>query len=275
MKKWITIFCLLTNISLLAQDWGFNLNLGVRKSFELSEKSSLDLRQQFQFTPEIEEYDNQFGDFFNEDGFWSVPDRYDDDDEPGDNDDDDDDMPPGSGSGVPNNGGELTDSPRRITLGWRSTSSFQYNYRFVPWFRSNTGYGLTFDGEALRHTFRAELDYRPMRHGKTRRKLDLAARTLFQYAGQPDDGKMHWSPTVVPRFDCEWAFRKNHVLGMSNTLNGAWEESGFGFDRWRLTTKMVLIYEKIHRFTFSYQYQHRLDKPQSTHGLNFGYEVRF
>lgn len=278
MKKWITAVCLMAGLTASAQDWGFNLNVGVRKSFETGKKSSLDLRQQFQFTPEIREYDNEFGDFFNEDGFWGIPDRYEDDgpgDDGDDDDDDDDDLPPGAGNGIPNNGGELADSPRRVTLDWRSTSSFQYNYRFVPWFRANTGYGLLFDGEAFRHTFRAELDYRPMRHGKTKRKVDLAARTLFQYAGQPDDGQMRWNATLVPRFDCEWAFRKNHILGLSNALNGAWEKGDFSFDRWRVTPKVVLIYEKIHRFTFSYQYQHRLDKPRQTHGLALGYEVRF
>lgn len=267
----LVLFLLTAARPLFAQNAGVSLNFSVRKIFNFGKKSSLELRQQLLLTPEIEKYDNEFGDFFNEDGFWPVPDRYRDDDEL----DDDDDLPLGAGNGIPNNNGELNDSPHKVTLDWRSTSSFQYNYRFFPWFRSNTGYGLFYNGEEFRHTFRAELDYRPLRHSDQKRKVDLAARTLFLYVGQPDDGNFEWNALLVPRFDMEWTFKKSHVLGVSNSLNGAWDDDIFEFDRWRIYTKIVLIYEKIHRFTFGHQYQQRLDKPDGSHGLNFGYEIRF
>lgn len=254
-----------------AQDIGLGLTLGVRKTFTLGKKSSLDLRQQFQFNPEIKKYNNKYGDFFNEDGFWPIPDRYRDDDEL----EDDDELPAGAGNGTPNAEGELNDSPRRIKINWRSTTAFQHNYRFFPWLRCNEGYGLFFDGEELRHIFRAELDYRPLRHGDKKRKVDLAARTLFQYVGQPDDGVYKWGALLVPRLDVEWTFKKNHILGLSNALNGGWEKGVFKFDRWRVTPKIVLIYEKIHRFTFSYQYQQHIDKPKNSDGLILSYEVRF
>jgi hypothetical protein len=265
------LFFAATTHTLCSQNIGISLSVGLRKTFTLNEKSSFDLRQHFQINPEIKKYNNKYGDFFNEDGFWSVPDRYRDDDEL----DDDDDLPPGAGNGIPDNGGELNDSPHEITFDWRSNSSFQYNYRFFPWFRSNAGYGLFYNGEEFRHTFRAELDYRPLRHSDKKRKLDLAARTLFQYVGQPDDGAMEWGASLIPRFDVDWTFKQNHIIAVSNSLNGTWDDDIFEFDRWRIYGRLVLVYEKMHRFTLGYLYQARLDKPKNTHGVNFGYEVRF
>ena len=78
--------------------------------------------------------------------------------------------------------------------------------------RANAGYGLTYVGEEFRHTFRAELDYRPLRHWKGKRKLDLAARTLFQYVGNPDGGVDERSPTVVRRqgWRPDWLGQSGH-----------------------------------------------------------------
>jgi hypothetical protein len=275
----LILFLLVLPYAFFAQEIGVNLGLGLRKTFTLNKKSTLDLRQQFQFTPEIKSYNNRYGDFFNEDGFWPVPDRYRDDDEL--DDDDDDDLPPGAGNGIPNNNGELNDSPKRIKLDWRSTTSFQCNYRFFPWFRSNAGYGLFFNGEEFRHTLRAELDYRPLRHFKGKRKIDLAARVLFQRIGAPeeddnDEEKMEWRSLLVPRFDAIWNFKKDHTFTLSNALNGGWDEGVFEFDRWRANAALAFMYQKIHRFTLSYQYQQRLvGKKKVTHGVSFGYEVRF
>lgn len=271
----LLLFLMVSSPALFAQELGLGLTLGIRKTFNFNKKSSLDLRQQFQCTPEIKKYNNKYGDFFNEDGFWPVPDQYRDDDELDEDDLDDDDFPSGAGNGIPVNNGELNDSPRRIQFDWRSTTSFQYNYRFMPWMRSNTGYGLFFNGDEIRHTFRAELDYRPLRHFKGKRKFDLSARTLFQYIGDPDDGQMEWSPLLVPRFDMIWAFDKKHTLTLSNALNGGWEDGIFEFDRWRVNAAMAFVYEKIHRFTFAYQFQQRIGKPKQSQGLSFGYEVRF
>lgn len=266
------LFLLAATCPLFAQDFGASINIGIRKTFNFDKKSSLDLRQQFQFTPEIEEYRNAFGDFFNEDGFWPVPDRYRDDDEL---DDDDDDLPLGAGNGIPVGNGELNDSPREITLDWRSVSSFQYNFRPVEWLRTNTGYSLLFDGEEFRHTLRVELDYRPLKHFKGKRKLDLAARTLFQHIGSPDDGKIEWRSLLVPRFDAIWAFDKRHALTLSHALNGGWDDGVFEFDRWRVNAALAFTYKKMHRFTLAYQYQQRIGKSKYSQGLSLGYEIRF
>lgn len=275
MKNTILLFSLLLASHLgFSQDLSLGMNVGVRKSFELGPKSALDLRQQFQFTPEIRKYRNKYGDFFNEEGFWPVPDRYRDDDEL--DEDDEEDFPTGAGNGIPQKpGGELNDLPTRIKLDWRSNTSVQYNYGFFAWLRANAGYGLLFDGEEFRHTFRAELNYRPLKHDKKKRKVDVTARTLFQHTGTPDDGVYEWRSLLVPRVDVGWAFKKNHLLQMSHALNGGWEEGIFAFDRWRANLNLVFTYQKDHRFTLSYQFQQRLDKPRRAQGAVFDYEFRF
>jgi hypothetical protein len=254
-----------------AQPIPISITAGIRKTFNLNKKSALEIREQVQVNPEIEQYANEYGDFFNEDGFWSIPDRYRDDD---DLDDDDNDLPPGAGTGVPDNSGELDDTPRYIRIDWRSTSSLQYTYRFHTWLRSNTAYALFYNGEEFRHTFRTEMDYRPLRHGGKKRKADMALRTMYQRIGRPDNDKMKWTSFLIPRMDADWAFKKNHTLVLSNALNGEWSDGKLAFDRWRMNASLVFTYSKIHRFTFAYQYQQRLDQPGRSHGLSFGYEVR-
>lgn len=266
----LVILCCLLKSNVSAQPIGISISAGIRKTFQLTKKSSIDLRQQFQVNPEIKKYNNKYGDFFNEDGFWPVPDRYE-----ALEDGDDDDLPQGANPVTPNNPGELNDLPYRIKFEWRSNSAVQYTYRFAPWFRGNTGYSLLYDGEEFRHTFRAELDYRPLKHSKTKRKFDLGARALYQYIGAPDDGVYEWQSLVVPRIDADWNFKKNHILQLSNALNGAWDEGKFEFDRWRANLNLIYVYKKSNRFTLSYQFQQRLDKPRQSHGCSLGYEIRF
>ncbi len=240
-----------------AQPVALSVSTGVRKTFTMTKKSSIFFRQQFQINPEIEKYDNEYGDLFNEDGFWPIPDR------------------PQSDSS--NNGGsgiELDDSPRYVRMTWRTNTAMQVTYNFTNWLRSNSGYGLFYNGEEFRHTFRMEMDYRPMKHSKGKRKLDLAARTMFQALASRDDGELEWSKVLIPRVDATWAFHKNHILDISNSLNGAWDDDHFEFDRWRLNLGLTFIYKKSNRFTFGYQFQQRLDKNRRSHGASFGYEIR-
>jgi hypothetical protein len=272
--KNVTLLLLLTLIlvssAVQAQNLSYSLGLGIRKTFNFNKKASLDLREQLQINPDIEQYDlSKGGDFFNEDGFWPIPDRYRDDDDDDESDDDDDD------SGAPDNNGELNDQPYRISFDWRTTTSGQFNYHFFPWLRTNAAYALFFNGDEFRHTFRTELDYRPLRHGGRKPKFDLATRVLYQYNGSPDDGKYEWQSLLTPRLDASWTFKKNHTLIVTNALNGAWDDGQLEFDRWRLNTSLVFTYQKIHRFTLGYQFQQRLGRPKRSHGVSLVYEVRF
>jgi hypothetical protein len=128
-----------------------------------------------------------------------------------------------------------------------------------------------------RHSLRAEVTYRPLKHFKGKRKWDVAVRTLFQYNGAEYRKKreMRWQASLVPRADVAWTFHKNHTLTLSNALNGAWDDGIFKFDRWRTNVNLGFSYRKIHRFVLSFQHQKRLNKPRATKGLSFGYEVRF
>ncbi len=255
----LALSILTTTQTAWAQPVALSVAMGVRKTFNMTKKSSLDFRQQFQVNPEIEKYNNEYGDLFNEDGFWPIPDRS------------NVDSSNNSGGG---NGNELDDSPRYVRMTWRTNTAMQVSYRFANWLRSNSGYGLFYNGEEFRHTFRTEIDYRPLKHSKEKRKVDVAARTMFQSVGSRDDGKMEWSPNLIPRLDADWAFNKNHILAMSNSLNGIWDDGRFDFDRWRLNLTLTFIYKKSHRFSFGYQFQQRLDKNRRSHGASFGYEVR-
>jgi hypothetical protein len=272
--KQLVILCLLLSAAFtaIAQQIGVNTAAGVRGTIKLSKKSALDIRQQIQVNPEIKKYNNKYGDFFNEEGFWPIPDRYKDKDDSTD----EDDFPDGAGTGIPDNPGELNDQPWDISFGWRSSSTVQYNYRMFKWLRGSFNYNFVYDGDELRNTFRTEVDYRPFQHQrKKKREIDVSIRTQFQYAGQPDDGSYTWKPSLVPRFNLEWNINKNHALLISYALNGAWDDGIFEFDRWRINPQFTQVYKKNHRFTLGYQFQQRIDRPDKvSHGISFSYEIR-
>lgn len=255
----IFLLCLLS-LPAYTQSIGLNASVGIRKTISFNEQLSLEIRQQFQVSPEIEKYNQQYGDFFNQDGFWPIPDDDDDDD---DNDDPDD---PG-----PN---ELNDDPTRINFNWRSNTSTQFNYRPKRWLRTNSGYGLVLLEKETRHVFRAELDYRPLDHQAKKRKLGLAFRTLYQLIGSVEPTQQIWTSSLTPRIDLNWAFNKKYSLQLNHAWNGAWQNRQFQFERRRTNLNLVYIYKKMHRFTFSFQIQQRLDNAKLTQGLSFGYEAR-
>jgi hypothetical protein len=287
MRRFILCFFLWysgAELSLYAQTVGVNVSVGVRKTFKISKKDALDLRQQFQITPDIERYDNEFGDLFNEDGLWPIPDRRtrkanNDDDNDDDDDDDDDNLSNNNGS---NNNGkpwipELDDRPVFVNLDWRTTFSAQYSREWFRWLRSATGYAFQYDGRRAQHSLRAELDYRPLRYQKGKRALDVAARVGFQTTGTKRKNKntMRWDYQLTPRIDLTWNFKKEHTITWSNGLNGMWDKGIFLFDRWRSNVNLNFIYRKNHRFVLSFQRQQRIDKRRISHGASLGYEVRF
>jgi hypothetical protein len=233
---------------------------------------TVDLRQQLQFNPDIELYNNRYGDFFNEESFWPIPDRY----KELEDEDDLDDAPAGAGNGIPDRNGELDDLPRQIEWEWRSSSVLQTTYRIQRWFRLNQIYTFQYNGERGRHTFRIEPDYRPLQHWKKKgRVLDPSLRLQFQYAGQPDDGQYEWVASLAPRFTMDIRLKKDHILSLNSTLNGEWDDGVLEFDRWRFSPQFLYTYKKNHRFTLGYQFQQRIDKPDRiTHGFSLGYEIR-
>lgn len=275
------IFCFLVALStgvlpLWGQHLGTSLNLGLRKTFYFSEKNLWVLRQQVQLNPEIERLNNQYGDYFNEEGFWLIPDRYeapDDDAAPDDDDEpDDDDGTPGNGN--PPFFPELNDDPTRVMVEWRSTTSTVFTHKIRPWLRLNSAYAFFYNGDDRRHTLRTELDYRVLKQFFPKSKWDISVRSLVQRIGQRDDGALEWATFWVPRFDVEWKYRPRHTLAISQTVNGVLDGGQLEFDRWRVACNLQFDLSKKHRYTFGYQYQQRLDQPVRSHTLQLSYEIR-
>jgi hypothetical protein len=265
MKKHILLGALL--FSMLswsqAQHLGVSLSVGVRKEIKLWKNGALDLRQQIQVNPEIEKYDQEFGDFFNEESFWPIPDRY----RPADDDDDD-------GGVVVRPPGELGDSPYDISFEWRTSSIVRLSHSFAKWMRVTSGYTLFYNGEEFRHAWQSELDYRPLQHGDTKRKFDISTRVSFQRTGRPKKDKMVWEAFLTPRLNMTWAFKKNHSLYLGGALNGAWDDGILEFDRYRITTGITYTIKKRYTFDFGYQYQQRLDKPGNSNSISLAYQIK-
>lgn len=258
---------------LLGQHLGTSLNFGLRKTFNFSEKNLWVLRQQVQLNPEIERYNDRYGDYFNEDDFWVIPTRYQNPDNDAEPDDDDNN---GSSSGGGNTPlfPELNDAPTRVLVEWRSTTSTVFTHKIRPWLRVNSAYAFFYNGNDRRHTFRTELDYRVVKQFYPKSKWDISVRSLVQCSGQRDDGALEWATFWVPRFDVEWKYRPRHTLAISQTVNGVLEDQRVAFDRWRLACNLQFDLSKKHRYTFGYQYQRRLDQPVRSHTLQFSYEIR-
>ncbi len=268
-----------------AQSVGINVALGIRKTFSVTSKSSFNIRQQILLTPDIKRYDNEIGDLFNEEGLFSLlyrPSRQVINEDGGDDDEDNEDdkgSPSSDGDDKDPLLGELDDRPIRIDWDWRTSSFAQYNREWFKWLRSLTGYSLQYDGKRVYHGFRAEVDYRPMRHWKKKKAIELTARIGFQVVGKKRNSKkasvMKWESQLTPRMDVMWNIKKEHTIVWSNSLNGAWDGPYFAFDRWRSALQLNFSYRKTHRFVFSFQRQQRLDKCRISYGAGMGYEVRF
>ena len=265
---WFLMLLVTSVPSLWAQHVGTSLNFGVRKTFYFSEKNLFVLRQQVQLNPEIERLNDRYGDYFNEEEFWAIPDRYQEQDD--DNDDDDGSSGGGNNPLFP----ELNDAPTRVLVEWRSTTSTVYTHKIRPWLRVNNAYALFYNGEDRRHTFRTELDYRVLKQFFPKSKWDIQVRNLVQRIGQRDEGSLEWATFWVPRFDVEWKYKPRHTLAISHTLNGVLGNKQVHFDRWRMACNLVFDLSKKHRYTFGYQYQQRLDQPVRSHTVQFGYEIR-
>lgn len=272
MKQFVFLFLMLCALHVPAQKQhlGVNLNLGIRKNIQLVPRFYLDLRQQLQLNPEFRQYELKYGDIFNEEAFWSIPDRYEDDDHDG-NDDDDDDEPV-----VVTPSGELNDAPRELSLEGRSSSIVRLQYNTFDWLRGSTAYTLFYNGEEFRHAFQGDLDYRPLRHSGESKKWDLSLRAGFQRTAEPRKrGGYRWESFLTPRATLNWRFKKKHNWYGGSALNGGWDEDFFEFDRWRLNTGIQFMPNKRILFDLGYQYQKRIGRTSESHTLNITYQFRF
>lgn len=257
------LIAVFTMNTMMAQHLGMGVTLGLRKDWQITKKSVLDVRQQIQVNPEVRKFQSKFGDIFNEEGFWPIPDRLLDEDD--DNDEDD---------GRGGRDGELNDDPYDVSFEWRSSTVVRGQYSFFNWLRLASGYTLFYNGEEFRHAWQSELDYRPLLHSKAKRKFDISTRVGFQRTGRPNKGSMRWQSFLTPRLNMTLKVDKKHTLYAGAALNGAWDDKELEFDRYRLNAGVQFAVNKKNLFDLGYQFQQRLDKPGKSNAISISYTIR-
>lgn len=296
MKNLITLIALLTfSLSLNAQQVGINLRLDAAKSFKLDKKTKIELSQQLQLTPEIKNIERKYDRIFDEfELFPFLREGNDDDDkdkDDGDNDDDKDDNDnddedddddnklngtsnSGSTSGTSPGFNDLNDDPYRIDLSWRSSSTFDFDYKIRKWLRLGQSYSLLLDNEDIRHLSRTDLTLQPKMPSK---KLDLQYRIAYQLGAESRKGKLRLDSDFSSRLGTDWEFKDRHVWFNNFSVNGAFDEGIWEWDRFRYDTGLEYQFSKTHSFSFGYRFQQRLDRKINavSHGVSFAYSLDF
>lgn len=296
MKNLITLIALLTfSLSLNAQQVGINLRLDAAKSFKLDKKTKIELSQQLQLTPEIKnierKYDRIFDEFElfpflregNDDDDKDKDDGDNDDDKDDDDNDDDDDDDDDKLNGTSNGGStsgtspgfnDLNDDPYHIDLSWRSSSTFDFDYKIRKWLLFGQSYSLLLDNENLRHLSRTDLTLQPKMPSK---KLDLQYRIAYQLGAESRKGKLRLDSDFSSRLGTDWEFKNRHIWFNNFSVNGAFDEGVWEWDRFRYDTGLEYKFSKTHSFSFGYRFQQRLDRKKNavSHGVSFAYSLDF
>lgn len=285
MKNLIILLGLLAlSYALPAQQVGINLRLEAAKSFKLDKKTKIEVSQQLQLTPEIKNTRRKYERIFDEfELFPFLQESDDDDDDDSDddeNDDDDDDdnnnrvntQTGGTSNGTGFN--ELNDDPYRIGLSWRSSTTFDFDYKIRKWLRVGQSYSLLLDAEDLRHLSRTDLTLQPKMPSK---KLDVQYRIAYQLGAESSKGRLKLDSDFSSRTAVEWEFKDHHIWFNSFALNGAFDKGIWEWDRFRYDTGLEYKFSKTHSFSFGYRFQKRLDRRKNavSHGVNFSYSLDF
>lgn len=290
MKNLITLIVLLiVTLSLNAQQVGINLRLDAAKSFKLDKKTRIEVSQQLQLTPEIKNINRRYDRIFDE--FELFPflrennddDDKDDDDKDDDDDDDDDNTIKGSTTDGSNKGSssgsgtsfnDLNDDPYRIDLSWRSSTTFDFDYKIRKWLRFGQSYSLLLDNEDIRHLSRTDLTLQPKMPSK---KFDLQYRIAYQLGAESRKGKLRLDSDFSSRLGTDWEFKDRHIWFNNFSVNGAFDEGIWEWDRFRYDTGLEYKFSKTHSFSFGYRFQQRLDRKKNavSHGVSFAYSLDF
>lgn len=248
------------------QDVGINLRLDVSKQFKLNSKTRIDLRQQFQFNPEFKNLKTKKdSDIFNEIELFP----YSDDENEQEEEEEDNPNPVGNPDGF----NELNDARQRIKMEWRSATTADFDYKLLKWLRLGQSYTFFLDKDRTRHLFRSDVTFQPKLASK---KLNIPQRLAFQVASRERKGVTIFEPDFSARTGIEWAFKKRHELYTTITVNGAWDEGLWEWDRLRCDFGLEYAFNKVHSFDFGYRFQQRLDRKwQISHGVTIQYSVGF
>lgn len=308
MKNLVALTVLLiVNLSLNAQQVGINLRLDAAKSFKLDKKTKIELSQQLQLTPEIKNIERKYDRIFDEfelfpflregnddddkddddddkdDDDKDDDDKDDDDNDDDDDDDDDDDTIKGSTTDGSNKGSsngsspgfnDLNDDPYRIDLRWRSSTTFDFDYKIRKWLRVGQSYSLLLDNEDIRHLSRTDLTLQPKMPGK---KFDLQYRIAYQLGAESRKGILRLDSDFSSRLGTDWEFKNRHIWFNNFSVNGAFDEGIWEWDRFRYDTGLEYKFSKTHSFSFGYRFQQRLDRKKNavSHGVSFAYSLDF
>lgn len=280
MKNLIFLIVLLTfTLSANAQQVGINLRLEAAKSFKLNKKTKIELTQQLQLTPEIKNIGRKYDRIFDEfELFPFLREDQDDDDGNDDNDDDDDKLTGTNNSGSTSSASpgfnDLNDDPYRIDLRWRSSSTFDFDYKIRKWLRFGQSYSLLLDNEDIRHLSRTDLTLQPKMPSK---KFDLQYRIAYQLGAESRKGKLELDSDFSSRLGTDWEFKDRHIWFNNFSINGAFDEGLWEWDRFRLDTGLEYKFSKTHSFSFGYRFQQRLNRKKNavSHGVSFAYSLDF
>jgi len=277
MKNLIVLIVLLTvTLSLNAQQVGINLRLDAAKSFKLDKKTRIEVSQQLQLTPEIKNINRRYDRIFDE--FELFPFLREDKDDDGDDDDDDDKLSgtsnSGSTSGTSPSFNNLNDDPYRIDLSWRSSTTVDFDYKIRKWLRFGQSYSLLLDKDNLRHLSRTDLTLQPKMPSK---KFDLQYRIAYQLGAESRKGKLRLDSDFSSRLGTDWEFKDRHIWFNNFSVNGAFDEGIWEWDRFRYDTGLEYKFSKTHSFSFGYRFQQRLDRRKNavSHGVSFAYSLDF
>ncbi len=267
MKKFLLLaifFFILQIVKTQDQDIGINLRFDVSKQFKLNDKLRIELREQLQINPELKNLKTKKdSDIFNEIELFPYDDDEEEDDEQEEEENEDD----------PGGFNELNDARQRVKMEWRSATTADFDYKLLKWIRLGQSYSLFLDEDRMRHLLRSDVTFQPKLASK---KLSIPQRIAFQVVSRERRGVTIWEPDFSARTGIEWKFKKRHELYTNFTVNGAFDEGIWEWDRFRCDVGLEYAFSKIHSFDFGYRFQQRLNrKGQVSHGLTLQYSVGF
>jgi hypothetical protein len=109
------------------------------------------------------------------------------------------------------------------------------------------------------------------------KKFDLQYRIAYQLGAESRKGKLRLDSDFSSRLGTDWEFKDRHIWFNNFSVNGAFDEGIWEWDRFRYDTGLEYKFSKTHSFSFGYRFQQRLDRRKNavSHGVSFAYSLDF
>ena len=167
----------------------------------------------------------------------------------------------------------MSDERRSVELDWATSTAVVLGYKINDWLRMGQRYALLPDQDKHRHLFRTNVSFTPDLPVK---RVKIPQRLAFQLASRERKGKIIFEHDFSARSGVAWEFKRDHELYTNATINGAFDERIWEWDRLRLDAGLQYSFHERHSFNFSYRYQKRLTgKRRFSHGVGISYSVEF